>query len=161
MKRIFLWLLVFTMICVSLTSANSFAVDNDYKRYVPADSPDPLQKMNREKRKPLYREGELLVRFKAGFRTQSADTLHKKHGAEKIKEFPSLNLHKVKVKKGMSVEDAIGFYLADPNVEYAEPNYKITIRHTPDDPFFNFLWGLYNTGQTGGTANADINAPAA
>lgn len=31
----------------------------------------------------------------------------------------------------------------------------------PNDPSFNKLWGLHNTGQTGGTANADINAPEA
>ena len=31
----------------------------------------------------------------------------------------------------------------------------------PNDPFFDQLWGLHNTGQTGGTADADIDAPEA
>ncbi len=31
----------------------------------------------------------------------------------------------------------------------------------PDDPFFWFLWALHNTGQNGGTPDADIDAPEA
>ncbi len=31
----------------------------------------------------------------------------------------------------------------------------------PNDEYFSKLWHLYNTGQTGGTPNADINAPNA
>lgn len=32
---------------------------------------------------------------------------------------------------------------------------------TPDDTLFSQMWGLHNTGQTGGTADADIDAPEA
>jgi subtilisin family serine protease len=32
---------------------------------------------------------------------------------------------------------------------------------TPNDPDFANLWGLHNTGQTGGTSDADIDAPEA
>ncbi|MBI2567172.1 MAG: S8 family serine peptidase [Candidatus Schekmanbacteria bacterium] len=35
------------------------------------------------------------------------------------------------------------------------------IAGTPDDPDFSDQWGLHNTGQTGGTAGADIDAPEA
>lgn len=31
----------------------------------------------------------------------------------------------------------------------------------PDDPLFSYQWGLHNTGQTGGTEDADIDAPEA
>ena len=31
----------------------------------------------------------------------------------------------------------------------------------PNDPRFSDLWGLFNTGQTGGTPGADIEAPNA
>lgn len=44
-------------------------------------------------------------------------------------------------------------------VEYAEPNYIYRALATPNDPRFGELWGLNNTGQTGGTADADIDAP--
>ena len=50
-----------------------------------------------------------------------------------------------------------------PFVEYAEYNYLRHIDFTPvpDDERFDELWGLHNTGQTGGADDADINAPEA
>jgi subtilisin family serine protease len=51
------------------------------------------------------------------------------------------------------------------DVEYAEPNYLVSIADTPNDPSFPSLWGLENLGQlVGGVAGlpgADIHAPAA
>ena len=43
-------------------------------------------------------------------------------------------------------------------VEYIEPNYILTADEIPNDPRFNELWGMENTGQTGGTAGVDISA---
>lgn len=47
----------------------------------------------------------------------------------------------------------------DPRVRYAEPNYILQIAEQPDDPEWERLWGLHNTGQTGGVADADVDAP--
>jgi thermitase len=44
-------------------------------------------------------------------------------------------------------------------VAYAEPNYVLRTQATPNDPLFSQLYGLHNTGQTGGTADADVDAP--
>jgi thermitase len=44
-------------------------------------------------------------------------------------------------------------------VRYAEPNYILRAQATPNDPLFSQLYGLHNTGQTGGSADADIDAP--
>ena len=50
----------------------------------------------------------------------------------------------------------------NPNIAYAEPDYIVHIASTyPNDPFWTELWGLHNTGQTGGAVNADINVPEA
>lgn len=49
----------------------------------------------------------------------------------------------------------------DPRVEYAEPNYILRVALVSNDPGFPQLWGLNNTGQTGGTVDADIDAPEA
>lgn len=48
-----------------------------------------------------------------------------------------------------------------PAVKYAEPNYILRAIGMPDDPRFPELWGMHNTGQTGGVADADIDAPEA
>ena len=43
-------------------------------------------------------------------------------------------------------------------VEYAEPNYIIRADVIPNDPSFGDQWALNNTGQSGGTPDADIDA---
>jgi thermitase len=45
------------------------------------------------------------------------------------------------------------------DVVYAEPNYILRAFAIPNDPRFGELYGLNNTGQTGGSADADIDAP--
>ena len=47
----------------------------------------------------------------------------------------------------------------NPNVAYAEPNFEMSINATPNDPLYVDEYGLHNTGQTGGLADADIDAP--
>ena len=37
----------------------------------------------------------------------------------------------------------------------------VSVAVTPNDPSFSQLWGLHNTGQTGGTNDKDIDAPEA
>jgi thermitase len=44
-------------------------------------------------------------------------------------------------------------------VAYAEPNFILRTSAIPNDPLFGQLYGLRNTGQAGGTADADIDAP--
>jgi thermitase len=44
-------------------------------------------------------------------------------------------------------------------VSYAEPNFILRATAVPNDPLFPELYGLNNTGQTGGSADADIDAP--
>lgn len=48
-------------------------------------------------------------------------------------------------------------------VEMAEPDYLVAICTVPNDPAFvdNTQWALHNTGQTGGLADQDMNAPEA
>ncbi len=47
----------------------------------------------------------------------------------------------------------------DANVEYVEPNYVVHANNViPNDSSFSLLWGLQNTGQLGGTPQADIDA---
>ena len=108
-----------------------------------------------------YKADEILVKFREGVSEENKKNLHKKHGADKLKEFPELRLHHLKLKKGMSVEEAVKSYQDDPDVEYAEPDFLYSIQTQPGDPRFGELWGLKNTGQTGGTSGADIKATAA
>src|SRR5207244_4227023 len=70
-------------------------------------------------------------------------------------------LHRARLGAGVSVAAALAAYRANPLVEYAEPDYRIHLQQTPNDPQYASQWDLNNVGQTGGTADADIDAPEA
>lgn len=108
-----------------------------------------------------YKSDELLVKFKAGTSDQSSKSVHGRRGGALLKEFPRLRLHHVKLKKGMSLEEALKEYRAEPEVEYAEPNFVYSIKQQPDDPIFGEQWALQNLRQEGGTLGADVNATTA
>jgi len=65
----------------------------------------------------------------------------------------------MKLAPGVAVEDAVRAASADPDVEYAEPNYLIFPQLIPNDASFNLQWQLLNNGA--GIAGADIDATAA
>ncbi|MCE5228582.1 S8 family serine peptidase [bacterium] len=68
----------------------------------------------------------------------------------------------VKLPQGMAVEDALVKYNGAAGIKYAEPDYELkAFAKIPNDTRFSELWGMHNTGQTGGTADADIDAPEA
>ena len=46
-------------------------------------------------------------------------------------------------------------------VIYSQKNHLISERLSPNDPQYSNMWHLNNTGQGGGTENADIDAPEA
>jgi subtilisin family serine protease len=62
---------------------------------------------------------------------------------------------------GAGVGDVLGWASRTPGVLYAEPDFVIAPKALPNDPSFGQLWGLNNTGQSGGVADADIDAPEA
>jgi len=71
------------------------------------------------------------------------------------------SLFHIKVPPSIGTEKAIDKLMSNPNVEYAEKNYIYHAETIPNDPHFFLQWGLHNTGQSGGTADADIDAPEA
>ncbi len=56
------------------------------------------------------------------------------------------------------VPDAVQKYQMHEKIEYIEPDYRLRALEIPNDPMFDQLYGLHNTGQTGGTPGADIDA---
>ena len=116
---------------------------------------------------PHYREGYLLVRFAETGVGATADALRAQilqsaGGGTIQKMYTSIpGLALVKLPAGKDVASAKITYSATAGIQYAEPDYKLYLSATPNDPFYNNLWGMNNTGQTGGTEDADIDAPEA
>ncbi len=135
---------------------------------------------------PVYQPAEVLVKFKpltgvpAYQKTVRYATTHSFAGGEPAKDFATAglpDLQLVKLKDGVTVEEAVEAYSQSPDVVYAEPNYVISVSPgtslplsgTPgeqdfpvDDPGFPLQWALSNTGQAintvSGTPGADISA---
>lgn len=70
-------------------------------------------------------------------------------------------MRKVDLASNADWSQALAAFKQDPNVQFAEPDYHVSLQLTPNDPDLGKLWGLDNTGQTGGVEDADIDAPEA
>lgn len=101
--------------------------------------------------------GELIIRYKSGATPTARAAYLSRLGASRLRAFPRFNMDYVKL-SGISTEEALRRYSLDPSVEYIEPNYEIHLDAVPNDPRFPELYGMRNTGQTGGTPGADIKA---
>ncbi len=71
-------------------------------------------------------------------------------------------VYKLQLRPGVSVVTAVSGLAGNPRLGFIEPNYRLQKDVEPSDPMFQNgdLWGQKNTGQSGGTAGADIAAPA-
>lgn len=111
---------------------------------------------------PTYIEGELLVKFRGDVQSMSDAASAALPGARVVHAFRRVpGLQHVRLPPGMSVDEALARYRADPQVAFAEPNYVLQFAGQPNDARWREQWGLHNTGQTLGVPDADINAPEA
>lgn len=163
--RKFLYLLYLLMVFSML-----FACGSDKTGSVSSSSSDSsgsikmsAQAILEQAAKGNYKEGELLVKFKSDIITSSSQKVHKALGSSVVKTYKVVpNLELVALPKGVSVQQAIQDYMADPDVEYAEPNYALCASKVPNDLYFKNQWALHNDGTyANGTDDADIDAPDA
>ncbi|GAI56940.1 unnamed protein product, partial [marine sediment metagenome] len=119
---------------------------------------------------PPYKLNQLIVRFAAkadgkhlSLTERNNQVISSLSGGAVKRSFrivPGLSV--VKLPAGMTVGEALQRLNRAEGVLYAEPDYKVrAFSNFPNDPNFDKLWGMHNTGQTGGTADADIDAPEA
>ncbi len=106
-----------------------------------------------------YVPGEVIVKFQPNISAQAKGNIFAAVGGVKVKEFSLIKVEHWKVSN--SVPAAVAALENDPRVIYAEPNYIQRIVGIPNDTRFPDLWGMNNTGQTGGVVDADIDAPEA
>jgi subtilisin family serine protease/subtilisin-like proprotein convertase family protein len=69
----------------------------------------------------------------------------------------------VTLTSGITVDAAMAAYSGSQFVAYVEPNYRLQLTAfrnstNTNDPLLGSLWGLNNTGQAGGSVDADIDA---
>lgn len=111
----------------------------------------------------LYQEYSLtniLVKPNKGISDLEIEAVFSEMGIRSVEYFSRINVHKVEVLTS-SVEAMVDQLNTLDIIDYAEFDYVVNTLQTPDDPDYGRLWGLHNTGQTGGTEDADIDAPEA
>ncbi|HET9952324.1 MAG TPA: choice-of-anchor D domain-containing protein [Candidatus Eisenbacteria bacterium] len=106
---------------------------------------------------PPAKEGELIIKFRSGTPQSIIDAIRSDIGASRVRAFGRIRAEQDLISAG-TVQGAIDRYRGHPAVEIIEPNYILSEAVTPNDPLFPQLWGLNNTGQTGGLPGADISA---
>jgi len=110
--------------------------------------------------RPEFVEDELLVLFKRQVPAAAQATAHANANARVVREVRGLDVKVVQVPPAR-LANALQRYQQDPTVEYAEMNPVAYPDGMPNDASFGQQWALHNTGQNGGRADADIDAPAA
>ena len=144
----------------------------------PANNPDIQKKTNGsmvglsslEKSKLLseqlsgnYIEKELLIKFIGNTELSAVSGFERDHSLIRIKKFSIVpDLYHYRINDSTTVATISTKLLNNPLIEIVEPNsiYSATV-NTPNDPGFPGLYGMHNTGQDGGTSDADIDAPEA
>ena len=129
----------------------------------------PSRRIAREQEEALkpYAEGEVLVKFKKGIDLDGVKKFASARELKLKKHFKLLSQKKgqqIVLLQSAGTADAkvlARALSANPNVVYATPNYRRKLAATPNDTYYNKLWGMHNTGQDGGTPDADIDAPEA
>lgn len=96
---------------------------------------------------------------KEGFGPESVNKIV--HQRDPNRDDPVFDWQVIEVEAGTDLEALKAKLLADPRIEAVEFNNNISLSAKTNDTEFDELWGLHNTGQTGGSRNADINAPQA
>ena len=107
-----------------------------------------------------YVPGEVLIKFRPTARAADRAAVRASLNARPIHDFDFIQVEHLEI-RGLSVEQAMARLRNHPHVEYVEPNYEIYADVIPNDPRFPDLYGMRNTGQTGGTSGADIKATLA
>lgn len=118
--------------------------------------------------RPAFVPGQVLVRFQPGTTKEQISDFYAQYG---LAEKENLDRDPLDTDEGLRLaaspvdidDQLIELLENDPRVVYAEPNYLLQISQTPsetppNDPLWEKLWALNNTGQTGGVADADIDA---
>ena len=95
---------------------------------------ESLEKITSDKQKEFsraekqYAEGELLVKFQKEIPVEKVMEIILNKEASLIEFLKDLEIYRLKLKEGQTVENAVKEFSDIPEVQYAEPNYKIKMK---------------------------------
>ncbi|GBF39621.1 thermitase family protein [Leptospira johnsonii] len=112
----------------------------DNKKYYKRDS------------KIKFKSSEILVKFKNNAGDSVKSYAVSSFNGKVLNDLGETGISQVELREGQTVEEAVAEYSSHPDVEYVQPNYIYHASTSPNDPVYNQLWGMNNTGQIIATA---------
>ncbi|HBE71346.1 MAG TPA: hypothetical protein DDW52_24635, partial [Planctomycetaceae bacterium] len=110
---------------------------------------------------PSFSSDRFLMSFEPGISEARKSQILDSHGLTVIKDFTFAGSTLVGTQPGDNLSSKISQLGQMSEVAYAEPDYLYEFERTPNDPRYDEQWHYHNTGQTGGTVDADIDLPEA
>jgi len=107
-----------------------------------------------------YSPYTLLVKYRAGTTEDTRAAIRAQVGGmwlDKVQSMPGLEVVSTQIEPSLAAKSLSRM----PWVEYAEVDYVVRADVIPNDAGFGNLWGMHNTGQSGGVVDADIDGPEA
>ncbi|PJZ78199.1 S8 family serine peptidase [Leptospira neocaledonica] len=133
--------------------------NTDNKKYYKRDS------------KIKFKSSEILVKFKDNAGDSVKSYAVSSFNGKLLNDLGETGISQVELREGQTVEEAVAEYATHPDVEYVQPNYIYHASLAPNDPIYNQLWGMNNTGQSvitftyltnnPGTSNSDMRMESA
>ncbi len=122
--------------------------------------------IDKETGKELLVADELIVKLKDDVSEEELWQMNALHNVSLIRRLRGTSnqyILRVNDPKRHSVLEIAEAYYGTGIVEWAEPNFifELELETAPDDTKFSDQWHLHNTGQGGGTSDADVDAPEA
>jgi subtilisin family serine protease len=100
--------------------------------------------------------GRIVISWTGNATAAERAAVRDRHGLDSEEAFGPIEVVRVPDRSVAGIADALE---AEAAVEIAEPDF--VVETATNDPGYNQLWGLHNTGQSGGVVDIDIDAPEA
>lgn len=89
-------------------------------------------------------DGEVLVKYRESTAVQQALHYRSMWRMNHVRTLKRSGIRKVRLPEEMTVAQAVALYRSDPDVVFAEPNYRYRLQAVPNDSMMDQLWGLAN-----------------
>ena len=111
--------------------------------------------------RPEFVAGELIIKFRADQPEAARTAFLDRFELRERRTLRGTGAQLVEIPAVTTAELMRDTLRTAPEIEYADLNYFRYLDGIPNDSRFDELWGMHNTGQSGGVADADIDAPEA
>lgn len=135
MKKVKIIFLIFVIIVIIIVvvlfitkSANQGSSTLNIKKDIKREqNKEKIVKMdsnkNSSQQEKKYVEGQILVKFKVGLSQEGINKFLSDYGLKKMEIIQGINVYKLGLPPGKTVQDILKLIQKDQRIEYAEPNY--------------------------------------